>query len=338
MRTRRIFLSVLLASAILSCRKDNSPSEPPLPSGIWVPLSLDYTGDVTDIFLLKKDTVVVTSYMDFNTYPTKTIFFQSNNGGRKWLPWKSIRLDAGGIRGIFCLNANSIYAGGGEALYYSGDNAKSWDTLNPNSNGYIPLHFFNKSRGILYTSSATFLTTNGGVSFFRVHDRKFLKAQFFNNSVGYACTNINLLKTNDGGNTWSVFGPIWKDHELISTIHFITENTGYMVVDLYMNGIAGFIRRGCDLYKTTDAGNTWIKVNDKIDENFNIVPYSCYFLNEQVGFLAGRYKILKTNDGGVTWSEDYVDSTFRSINKMVFTEAGIGYAIGTDGLILKRNK
>ena len=75
----------------------------------------------------------------------------------------------------------------------------------------------------------------------------------------------------------------------ISGIFFIDENTGWAV------GSSGFI------YKTTDAGDTWLVALSDADS----VDYSeVYFVDQNLGFAgASEGIVMKTTDGGSSWSK-----------------------------------
>lgn len=64
------------------------------------------------------------------------------------------------------------------------------------------------------------------------------------------------------------------------------------------------------LYQTHDGGSTWNRVETDIDIIWPHMVRGIGFLNENVGFVSFRYdydefnpSILKTTDGGVTWSK-----------------------------------
>src|SRR4029079_7692188 len=68
---------------------------------------------------------------------------------------------------------------------------------------------------------------------------------------------------------------------------------------------------------------------------------SVFFLNEQVGFVAGGWRtndsiqtILKTSDGGATWNilRDVPGYWLKSI---YFTDPNHGYAVGEHGVALR---
>lgn len=63
---------------------------------------------------------------------------------------------------------------------------------------------------------------------------------------------------------------------------------------------------------------------------------SVFFTDANTGYVVGSYGlILKTNDGGLTWSQQYSDSSINSLFSICFTDENTGYAVGGQGTILK---
>lgn len=62
---------------------------------------------------------------------------------------------------------------------------------------------------------------------------------------------------------------------------------------------------------------------------------SCYFVNNDVGYISGELGIiLKTSDGGITWSQLSI-GTANSLFSIYFPKTETGYAVGSQGTILK---
>jgi len=102
-----------------------------------------------------------------------------------------------------------------------------------------------------------------------------------------------VLKTTDGGATWTVIresdgsGLYWKD------IEFANENVGYAC------GSDGII------FKTTDGGATWAQVGDTANYKEDLCHLAV--VNENVVYFAGKNAtLLKTTDGGNSYiKSDY---------------------------------
>lgn len=100
-------------------------------------------------------------------------------------------------------------------------------------------------------------------------------------------------------------------------ITFINPNTGFAV------GLGGGI------YKSTDAGETWVQK----ESNINADLHAVYFLNENTGFVgASERKFLKTLDGGETWTVDSILAIPQDnghIYGIYFSDANTGWIMAS---------
>ncbi|WP_157893291.1 T9SS type A sorting domain-containing protein, partial [Salegentibacter sediminis] len=121
---------------------------------------------------------------------------------------------------------------------------------------------------------------------------------------------------NDHGDNWTYVSTV--NHYLYgSGFFFVDENTGY--------SIGGGTS---DVFKTTNGGITWNKLEITVDEGLS----SIYFINEDIGFISGGYnrkKVMKTVDGGNTWNK-VLDTEFGNI-QFLNTQVGYGNRIGYFG-------
>jgi len=115
--------------------------------------------------------------------------------------------------------------------------------------------------------------------------------QMADENIGYALGQQDLYKTTDGGINWS------------KTFHMTTFSTGsYGDVEFLSEDVGYF--GSVDLYKTTDGGKT---ASQLYVRGVNDIE----FLNADVGYIAsfsstGEFgTILRTVDGGKTWTEVY---------------------------------
>jgi photosystem II stability/assembly factor-like uncharacterized protein len=101
----------------------------------------------------------------------------------------------------------------------------------------------------------------------------------------------------------------------------------------FLNDLVGYlVDYHGNVYKTTDAGNTWI-LNSKSSGGFSI---SIYFLNENEGYIAlynstneeglEGSELLKTEDGGVSWTATFY-SGYDKIRNLKFSSSAVGAAI-----------
>lgn len=119
--------------------------------------------------------------------------------------------------------------------------------------------------------------------------------------------------------------------EVLQGVFFLNEAEGY---------VSG---RNGGIYKTTDAGNTWVGQNSGV----YLPVYDLFFLDAQKGFAVGGWGfctgtgctppggfILRTLDGGQTWTNVYTPSEKTEIQSVYFVNALLGFCAGGN-IILK---
>lgn len=129
-----------------------------------------------------------------------TTFLKTIDGGENWI---SIPIENTVIMDLYCVNENIIYI-----TTYEGSLKKSM---------------------------------NGGTSFETANSDQFLMTlQFINEMVGFASSGDTLLKTIDGGASWSAIGDV----------NFMFSRS----VFYFLNELVGYKMFLSNLYKTTDGG------------------------------------------------------------------------------------
>ncbi len=126
----------------------------------------------------------------------------------------------------------------------------------------------------------------------------------------------------------------------------VADSSGAVTVyGMHPYGTNGFIGVSDLLHVSTDAGETWTQR----DPTINTFPLmglfpGVHFTDELNGIFAGglgsmdQYAILRTTDGGWTWSElSYSNSGAwpRQYHDLQFPTQSVGYAAGTNGRIMK---
>ena len=83
---------------------------------------------------------------------------------------------------------------------------------------------------------------------------------------------------------------------------------------------------------TINGGTTWEEVTTKFIDDFQCV----WFANESTGWMAGDYgAIIKTTDGGATWTDQSITSTHPYFEACSFLSATTGFLSADDGEIWK---
>jgi photosystem II stability/assembly factor-like uncharacterized protein len=144
--------------------------------------------------------------------------------------------------------------------------------------------------------------------------------QFINELDGWAVTETQIVRTNDGGITWYNVTPPEVTETGYSVDTFVLDNDH---VWMQLADLENFPNSG-SLYHTTDGGLTWTS---------NKVPFSRGDLNfldsnngwviSKLGIAAGSMgvSVFQTSDGGATWDQTYT-------NDPNLTDAGESLPLG----------
>jgi photosystem II stability/assembly factor-like uncharacterized protein len=160
---------------------------------------------------------------------------------------------------------------------------------------------------------------------------------FINDSVGWAIGNEdllatqngNILKTTDGGYTWSLQKKTPEDITLLS-LQAINDSIAY-IIGTQNRGSIDLANVSGVILKTSDGGTNWIDISPR---NAKERTYeTCQFFNNQIGLVSGyldeadwtrKSIILKTNDGGMTWEETIVPE-FEWRGNLQFIDDSTGF-------------
>ncbi len=126
--------------------------------------------------------------------------------------------------------------------------------------------------------------------------------QFANSNVGWAsvlnASAFNLLKTTDGGTTWNRL----TDASIpIGIFHFIDANNGWIIGN---NTLENNQLNLTKIYRTTNGGQTWTLIKSG-DINYEQLVFTTSTQGWARGFHIDSDEdiLMKTTDGGLTWSE-----------------------------------
>ncbi|OMQ11572.1 YCF48-related protein [[Flexibacter] sp. ATCC 35103] len=183
------------------------------------------------------------------------------------------------------------------------------------------IKFFDAQNGYIGGNTAILKTTDGGVTWTSKSISNFLISSFSfpSATVGYyGCNNNIVAKTTDAGLTWTNQNPNASPYAILS-VSFPTVNTGYAVGD------AGTIR------KTTDGGTTWATQASGLTTGIEEV----HFFDVNTGICVGDGgKIKRTTNGGATWVT-IASGTTENLYDIFFLNANTGFIAGGTGTILK---
>jgi photosystem II stability/assembly factor-like uncharacterized protein len=182
--------------------------------------------------------------------------------------------------------------------------------------------------GNLWTISYLFKTIDDGGG-------PYLNSIFFPDvTTGYAVGVVGnsmyipyLVKTIDGGMNWT--------SQILSNFLYFNPHSAY-----FLNPDTGYMAGGVEYsaLKTINGGNDWTGLVSN-DYSYH---FSVYFIDSEKGYLVGGQIGLNgniihyTEDGGNIWTTQYADNIsgnyLLSVN---FANDTTGYAVGTNGVILK---
>lgn len=128
-----------------------------------------------------------------------------------------------------------------------------------------------------------------------------------------------ILRTVDGGATWSTVYQSERPFEIIWKAHFPSLSTGYATVLSYApNTLERFV------VKTTDGGQSWSEIQ-LVDNGAK--AFGIGFLTENTGWVGGDRSIYETTDGGLHWTAVNVGQYVNKIRVLEQTAFGIGVRI-----------
>jgi len=142
-------------------------------------------------------------------------------------------------------------------------------------------------------------------SIYRVED-----IWFTNSSTGYAITLQNrLLKTVDSGKNWVIKNDTLDFGEFRS-IEFLEDDS---------IGIAGTLNNTGKIFRTVDAGETWVNISSSITDTVtNGSKRMCGLAHHGDNFYGVGWwgsevaRFYRSTDKGVTWSTTYIDTNLAT--------------------------
>jgi photosystem II stability/assembly factor-like uncharacterized protein len=176
---------------------------------------------------------------------------------------------------------------------------------------------------------------------------------FLDTSLGWAAGDSNtILKTTDGGKTWTLLTEQQKGGNRFESIRFTSPTDGWVqsptggallhtsdggeswqpaakLPQGFGFGRAGSVRRGVreqlagsHVYRTRDGGRTWTLLGELPQNDYDAV----FFLDDQNGWAAGGMgRTASTRDGGKTWTEQ--TPAAGSLIKVQFVTPQLGWAL-----------
>jgi len=315
---------------MLACENEKSGSEEKVP---WRKLQTGIDRPLEDIYFIGKTGYAVGD----------NIILKSTNGGGTWVTkHMDIIADFNKVLfvdpevGFVIGNAYQVQHGTTWRIFKTADGGDTWNEV-LNTSILNKLFFLNKTTGFAIGSSI-FKTSDGGNTWIDKLNRTdcyFLSVYFYDINKGFAfgrsTWNDVMLKTTDGGESWTESQANLYGHYSLQKVCFVDSILGYG-----LEGFDWFSRDGAVL-KTINAGDSW--QNNLTHTNY--VLNDVYFTDSITGYLIGAEDIdfetdgiiLKTTNGGLDWSVQKIEDS-GNLFSIQFLDKNTGYAAGDLGTIL----
>jgi photosystem II stability/assembly factor-like uncharacterized protein len=200
--------------------------------------------------------------------------------------WTKTQINgAAGFVDIFFVNNNVGWVCG-KNLYKSVDGGINWNKQQvlDDTSGFGNMFFLNDQLGWLVANSI-FRTKDGGTSWKKISitgESQLYDVQFLNPRLGYLVGQQGLYRSIDTGNNWT---------KVVSNFN---PSNGFFFLDSLTGWALTFNQSG----STVNAGSSFT-VNSSPTGNF----YAVQFVDLQHGWAAGSDGVIRTTNGGTSWTK-----------------------------------
>ncbi len=257
---------------------------------------------------------------------------RSLDGGSTWSSWSWAAGGSTTIRAmLFPGNSIGLALGDFGRVYRSQNNGDVWSLQSSliNSPSLSAGYFTDPSNGFICGSGgALFSTDNAGVTWKSLVSGTGLKLQgiaLTSGGRGVLCGESGtLLSTANSGLTWASCLDAFTTGKLRG-IALADENVAVAVGDSSGKGM---------IFRTGDGGTSWSVRLRRI----GVLLEDCCFISPDSGFVVGASSVvLRTIDGGSTWSQIAGLPVSSSFNGVHFVTPRIGAIVGGGGAIMRTN-
>lgn len=182
--------------------------------------------------------------------------------------------------------------------------------------GVNVLYFKNNLVGFMSRDHGDFFkTVDGGENWVRdpYFSRELYDLKFADENTGFGCGQGNLIvKTIDGGNTWTYIGGTSYSNTNLSGIYFNSLNEGFAVGE-----------RG-RILKTSNGGTTW----KEYAPFYNTITNFQFVGANSIVALIDNNSYYKSQDKGLTWNKLASPGHYQYTRSFFFFNELVGYSLG----------
>ncbi|AWW30819.1 photosystem II stability/assembly factor-like protein [Echinicola strongylocentroti] len=199
--------------------------------------------------------------------------------------------------------------------------AQSWKRTSSWGNELTDIHWVNEDVAFASGDRIMLKSIDGGSSWSEMPvptEARLLSVDFFDHQNGAMAGEGGTLLTTHNG------GLSWQTLDLGISEDLLTVYY-HSAASMWITGTSGTLRY------SADNGSTWTSIDLATSADIN----SLYFTNQSTGYLTtSTGEIQKTTDGGQSW-QPLSAPVSTSLNSLYFTNDTTGYAVGNGGVILK---
>ncbi len=246
---------------------------------------------------------------------------KSTNGGGTWTTIASGTTQ--NLFSVWFVDANTGYlVGNGGTIRKTTNGGSSWSSVYTGTELFRDVWFSDANNGYVLAFNKILRTTNGGASwtsFDAPSNYVLIRFQFISATKGFAIGDPNvLLKTEDGGQTWSEVVPS-GDTDSWRSVFFFDEQNAFGSKDLGR------------IYRSNDGGIGWTNVHTGMWAEMQ----DCAFKSPTEGlFVGSNGNIFRTTNGALTLRE-VPSGTNESLGSVQYLTENLVLAAGDSGTVVR---